>query len=123
MSKDICRVPADEERLHHAERDEDEGGDARTLRKRPNAIALAPPAPSSQMIEGQGQEDARADDNDEELGHFDKKHQREKQKIDARRDDDHGLSPFLNKIHLPLRFSKDIVYCPDWYYIWYMYYL
>ena len=123
MSENVRRVPADKERLHHAKRDEDEGGNARALRKRPNAIALVPPAPFSKVIEGQGQEDARADDNDEELGHFDEEHQREKQKIDTRRDDDRGLSPFRDKIRLPLRFSKDIVFCPDWYYIWYMYYL
>ena len=117
MPEDVRRIPADEERLHHAERDEDEGGDARTLCKRPDEITLAPPAPASQVMEGQGQEHARADDNDEELGHFDKKHQREKQKIDTRRDDDHGLSPFRDKIRLPLRFSRAWKFYPDWYYI------
>ena len=117
MPEDVRRVPADEERLHHAERDEDEGGDARTLCKRPDEITLAPPAPSSKVVEGQGQEDARADDDHEKLGHFDKKHQREKQKIDTRRDDNHRLSPFRDQIRLSLRFSKDIVFCPNWYYI------
>ena len=77
MSENVRRVPADEERLHHAERDKDEGGDARTLCKRPDEIAFVPPAFSSQMIESQGQDDARADDDHEGLRHFDEKHQRE----------------------------------------------